>query len=175
MKNYYNELNKIIILAAIANAAEEYYSANPESEAAERAFDEAYKAEFNAADSLAAELAPELGGVKIARATIYKYIAENPKAYRDENGKFMPKRSEKYREAMPELNKIAANYYTNDFNFIFEQNGVEYTLDAESIGTNIIHFQGYGKDENLYIPASTLGTFLPGVASDALEIVKKPC
>ena len=77
MKNYYNELNKIIILAAIANAAEEYYSANPESEAAERAFDEAYKAEFNAVESLAAELAPELGGVKIARATIRKYIADN--------------------------------------------------------------------------------------------------
>ena len=77
MKNYYNELNKIIILAAIANAAEEFYSANPESEAAERAFDEAYKAEFNAAESLAAELAPELGGMKIARATIRKYITDN--------------------------------------------------------------------------------------------------
>lgn len=77
MKNYYNELNKIIILAAIANAAEEAYSENPESEAAERAFDEAYKAEFNAVESLAAELAPELGGLKTARATIYKYIADN--------------------------------------------------------------------------------------------------
>lgn len=79
MKNYYNELNKIIILAAIANAAEEAYSTNPESEAAERAFDEAYKAEFNAVEILAAELAPELGGIKIARATIYKYIAESTK------------------------------------------------------------------------------------------------
>lgn len=77
MKNYYNDLNKIIALAAIANAAEEYYSANPESEAAERAFDEAYKAEFNAVESLATELAPELGGMKIARATIRKYIADN--------------------------------------------------------------------------------------------------
>ena len=72
----HNEIRKIIALAAIANAAEETYSENPESEAAERAFDEAYKAEFNAVESLAAELAPELGGVKIARATIYKYIAE---------------------------------------------------------------------------------------------------
>ena len=44
MKNYYNELNKIIVLAAIANAAEEAYSENSASEAAERAFDEAYKA-----------------------------------------------------------------------------------------------------------------------------------
>lgn len=84
MKNYYNELNKIIVLAAIANAAEEFYSKYPELEHAERAFDEAYKAEFNAVESLAAELAPELGGLKTARATIYKYIAENPKAYRDE-------------------------------------------------------------------------------------------
>lgn len=48
MKNYYNELNKIIVLAAIANAAEEFYSKYPELEHAERAFDEAYKAEFNA-------------------------------------------------------------------------------------------------------------------------------
>lgn len=175
MKNYYNELNKIIILAAIANAAEEFYSKYPELEHAERAFDEAYKAEFNAVESLAAELAPELGGIKTARATIYKYIAENPKAYRDENGKFTPKQSEQYREAMPELNKIAANYYTPSTDFLYEQNGVEYTLDPESIGTNIIHFQGFGKDENLYIPASTLGTFLPGVASSWLEIVKKPC
>ena len=82
MTNYNKLLNSIIILHAISNEAERVYTEYPESEPAERAFNEAYKAEFEAVEALAKLCAPELGGVKQARAAIWRYVDANPDAYR---------------------------------------------------------------------------------------------
>lgn len=82
MTNYNELLNNIIILHAISNEAERVYTKHPESEPAERAFDEAYKAEFEAVEALAKLCAPELGGVKQVRAAIWRYVDAHPDAYR---------------------------------------------------------------------------------------------
>lgn len=74
MTNYNELLNNIIVLRTISNEAERVYTKYPESELAERAFDEAYKAEFEAVEALVKLCAPELGGVKQARAAIWRYI-----------------------------------------------------------------------------------------------------
>ena len=82
MTNYNELLNSIIILRAISNEAERVYTKYPESEPAEREFDEAYKAEFEAVEALAKLCAPELGGVKLARAAIWHYVDAHPETYR---------------------------------------------------------------------------------------------
>jgi hypothetical protein len=83
MTRHYNELlNDVITLHAISNEAERIYTECPESEPAERAFGEAYKAEFEAVEALAKLCAPELGGVKQARAEIWHYVDAHPDAYR---------------------------------------------------------------------------------------------
>ena len=48
MTNYNELLNDVITLHAISNEAERIYTECPESDPAERAFGEAYKAEFEA-------------------------------------------------------------------------------------------------------------------------------
>ena len=82
MTNYNELLNNIIVLHAISNEAERVYTKYPESEPAGRAFDEAYKAEFEAVEALAKLCAPELGGVKQARAAIWHYVDTHSEAYR---------------------------------------------------------------------------------------------
>lgn len=78
MTNYTELLNNIIDLRTIANEAERVYTECPESKPAERAFDEAYKAEFEAVEALVKLCAPELGGVKQARAAIWYYVDAHP-------------------------------------------------------------------------------------------------
>lgn len=68
MTRHYNELlNDVITLHAISNEAERIYTECPESEAVE---------------ALAKLCAPELGGVKQARAEIWHYVDAHPDAYR---------------------------------------------------------------------------------------------
>ena len=52
MTNYNELLNDVITLHAISNEAERIYTECPESEPAERAFGEAYKAEFEAGEAV---------------------------------------------------------------------------------------------------------------------------
>ncbi len=74
MKNYFDELKKIIMLYNATNKADEEYSQNPESAEAEKAFDDAYEAEFNAVENLAETLSSELGGKTVARKAIWLYV-----------------------------------------------------------------------------------------------------
>ena len=171
MTNYNKLLNNIIILHAISNEAERVYTEYPESEPAERAFDETYKAEFEAVTALAEMCAAEFGGVKWARVAIRRHVDTHPKAYRDERGALAFSL-----DAPPEsVQDIARRYYVADINALYVFEDVEYALDAETSTDTLVHFVGFGKNEELFVPRCRLWSFLPGVASEGLQIVKEVC
>lgn len=171
MTNYNGLLNNIIILYAISNEAERVYTKYPESEPAERAFGEAYKAEFEAVEALVKMFAPEFGGVKQARGAIWRHVDAHPEAYRDERGALAFDL-----DTPPEsVQDIARHYYVADINALYVFEGVEYALDAETSTDTLIHFVGFGKSEELFVPRCRLWSFLPGVASEGLQIVKEVC
>lgn len=171
MTNYNELLNNIIVLRTISNEAERVYTKYPESELAERAFDEAYKAEFEAVEALAKLCAPELGGVKQARAAIWRYVDAHPEAYRDERGALVFGL-----DTPPEsVQSIARCYYVADANALYTFEGVEYALDVEASTDTLVHFVGFGKGEELFVPRCRLWSFLPGMASEGLQIVKEAC
>lgn len=171
MSERFDPISEIIILHAIANAAEEVYDNHPEDEHAERMFDEAYKDEWNAVESFVESLTAELKcSSNAARAAIWRYVDVHPVAFRDEHGTL---EMELYSHAQEAVNRIAQRYCTADTNAVYINQGVEYTLSADSFKNPLlVHFVGFGKNENLFVPACHLGSFLPGVASEGMQIVK---
>lgn len=171
MSERFDPISEIIILHAIANAAEEVYDNHPEDEHAEQMFDEAYKDEWNAVESFVESLTAELKcSSNAARAAIWRYIDAHPVAFRDEHGTL---EMELYSHAQEAANRIAQRYYTADTNAVYISQGTEYTLSADSFKNPLlVHFVGFGKNENLFVPACHLGSFLPGVASEGMQIVK---
>lgn len=169
MRDYYTELNNVIILHAISNVAEEDYSEKPESTEAEKAFDETYKAEWETVENLVKAISPEFGGKAAARAAIWKYVDKYKRAYRDDSDNLTISLDDLHRKTAD----IARKYYTPDMNAVYLHNGVEYVLGTGSFSDEFVHFVGFSKHENLFIPFDNLGSFLPGVASKGLEIIKK--
>lgn len=87
------------------------------------------------------------------------------KRYRDRNGRLAASIETIAKETAAE----AAKYYTIGDSYIYAE-GSEVYVYTENDGI-LAHFYAGGY-KNLFIPVDRLGTFLPGVASDDLELVK---
>lgn len=87
------------------------------------------------------------------------------KRYRDCNGRFTAPIEMIAKETAME----AAKYYTIGDAYIYAEDSETYVY-IENDGV-LAHFYA-GCYKNLFIPVYMLGTFLPGVASDDLKLVK---
>lgn len=86
------------------------------------------------------------------------------KRYRDERGQFTMSVKQIAKETAAE----AARYYQIGGIYLSAENGKEYVYIStdEVLG----HFQSFD-GRNLFIPTDRLGTFLPDVASEGMELL----
>ncbi len=88
------------------------------------------------------------------------------KRYRSENGKFTMTLDQIKKETAAE----AARYYRPGSIYQNAANGREYVyLDPVPGDEGLAHFQSFD-GYNLFIPVDSLGTFLPDVASEGMEL-----
>lgn len=83
------------------------------------------------------------------------------KRYRDAAGRLTVNTAELARLTEQE----ARDYYRPGGRYIYQ--GIAYVL--EIVGDMLAHFRGINR-ESLFVPVERLGTFLPDVASEGLEI-----
>lgn len=83
------------------------------------------------------------------------------KRYRDAYGRLTMKTAELARL----IEQEARDYYRPGGRYIYQ--GTAYVL--EIVGDMLAHFRGIN-GESLFVPVERLGTFLPDVASEGLEI-----
>lgn len=87
------------------------------------------------------------------------------KRFRDENGKLTMSLQKIRRETKAEGNE----YFQVGGIYLNAEDAEEYVLIEKD--DCLVHFQSFGT-RNLFIPADSLGTFLPDVASHGMELTR---
>ena len=86
------------------------------------------------------------------------------KRYRNENGQLTVSLDQSKKETAAE----AAKYYHVGGIYLNSEDSREYVMIEAGILAHFQSFDGY----NLFIPADSLGTFLPDVATEGAELVE---